>query len=194
MHLNYNNKLLSRLSKFYKVKPVILQNEWFLKHLNIGKISINEIGADILALALYIKTNFKSGVGICFGTATFAVSVSNKKVHGVMITPSVYSMLDSLNKSTELTTAKAISKSMYNYFEFGDDTPKALASGANHLTKGFIDSIIAYANSKYKIRNICVCGGKARLLSFLNSKEYTKKITIKIDAILDGYYLLAKSL
>lgn len=189
-----NKTIINKLAKTYKVKPIVIENTMFKKHFNLAKFDLKEVGSDILSFALYLKLTYKKAIGICFGTATFTVCVNDKNVLGVTIVPSVYSLLESLNTSTELTKANSIKESMFNYFNFGTDTPTALASGANHMTKGFIDEVISYANKKYGITKCAITGGKSNLMKFLKTKEYTKKIAVVNELILQGYYLLVKSL
>lgn len=193
---SFNNKIIDKLYKTYKVKAKLIENKMFLKHFDLSKFDLNEIGTDILGLALYIKQEHKKCCAISFGTATFSIAVDNKKLYGVMIAPSFSSAFDTLNSSTELTRTNKFDskKNLYNWFDYGHDTPTALAAGANHLAKGFVDSLICFTSKKYKINKFCVCGGKSKNLMFLKQKEYAKKIAVLDEPTLTGYYFLTKSL
>lgn len=193
---SFNNKIINKLKTTYKVTPKLINNENFLKHFDLSKFNVNEIGTDILGLAMYIKTVYKKACAISFGTATFSIAVDNKELHGVMIAPSFSSAFDTLNTSTELTrTNKFEAKTnLYGWFDYGFNTPTALAAGANHLAKGFVDSLIEFTSKKYNINKYCVCGGKCKTLTFLKQKKYTKKIAVLEEPILTGYYFLTKDL
>lgn len=168
----------------------------FTKHFDLKKFDLNEIGTDILGLALYLKVNYKKAMAISFGTAIFSVAVNNKQIYGVMIAPDFLSALDDLNKLTELTRTNDFNqnKKLHNWFKFGNNTPKALAAGINHLSKGFIDNMYDYAKKEIKVNKLYVCGGRSKEIYFLNSKEYSKKIITLSDPIIEGYYYLVKSL
>ncbi|MDE6476716.1 MAG: type III pantothenate kinase [Mycoplasmoidaceae bacterium] len=191
---SFNNKIINKLHATYKVTPKLIKNQMFLEHFDLSKFNINEIGTDILGLAIYIKTVYKKACAISFGTATFSIAVDNKKLHGVMIAPSFSFAFDTLNTSTELTRTNEFDAktNLYSWFDYGFNTPTALAAGANHLAKGFVDSLIEFTSKKYNIKKYCVCGGKTKTLTFLKQKKYTKKIAVLEEPILTGYYFLTK--
>ncbi len=193
---SFNERISKKIYKIYKIKPIIISNKMFTKHFDLKKFDLNEIGTDILGLALYLKVNYKKAMAISFGTAIFSVAVNNKQIYGVMIAPDFLSALDDLNKLTELTRTNDFNqnKKLHNWFKFGNNTPKALAAGINHLSKGFIDNMYDYAKKEIKVNKLYVCGGRSKEIYFLNSKEYSKKIITLSDPIIEGYYYLVKSL
>ncbi len=193
---SFNRIISKKIFKEYKIKPIIISNKMFSKHFNLKKFNLNEIGTDILGLALYLKNNHKKAMAISFGTATFSVAVNNRQIYGVIIAPAFLSAFDNLNKLTELTRTNNfnVNKKLHNQFKFGNNTAEALAAGINHLSKGFIDNMYDYAKNEIKLNKLYICGGKSKEMHFLNSKEYSKKIITLSDPVIQGYYYLIKSL
>ncbi|MDE7433925.1 MAG: type III pantothenate kinase, partial [Mycoplasmoidaceae bacterium] len=153
---------------------------------------LNEGGADILALAFYVKSCFKKGIGLSLGTANFAVGVNDKKLLGAIITPGLDHMLNTLQSSTELVNKDNKVKQSNLFFDFGINTEQALDSGSSHMLLGFINSLINMSKSKHSLTSLCICGGNSVLIKKGLDKTKLKKITFNPNAVIEGYYLLVK--
>lgn len=177
-----NQQISNDVYKKFHIKPWIVNVGDFDSEFNLSKFDKNEIGLDILAFAYAIKSILKKGIGISFGTATFAVVVNKDIIHGVAIAPSFDNGLSDLTKNTALI--KNINIDHIN-FDFGNNTQLALCSGITHSVNGFINSISSYARKLYGISNVYVSGGKD------NWVELTDKIQRLDNAILIGYDLIS---
>jgi pantothenate kinase type III len=118
----------------------------------------NELGLDILSFAYYIQKSYIKGVGISFGTATFAVAVNQKCIYGVAIAPAFVDSINSLFTQTALIKQTTIN---YINFDLGHNTNTALSSGATHSVNGFVNSIMCFCKQHYKINDVYVTGGKS---------------------------------
>jgi type III pantothenate kinase len=181
-----NVLVIDDIYKTYKIRPQLINGADFKAHFDLAKFDINEIGIDILGYAMFIKSNYKSGVGICFGTATFAVAVDNNKIYGVAIAPSIELGIQHLSRRAELIHNYQVNKIQKI---FGFNTSTAIASGAAHMAEGFVQSVAAYAKQKYHINDVYVSGGKSIYLQTLESKN----IHFIHNAILLGYFELLKT-
>jgi type III pantothenate kinase len=166
-----------------KIKAKIINIRDFESSFNLSQFNKKEIGLDILAFALFIKNKYKSGIGISFGTATFAVAVNNKTIKGVVIAPSIQLGIHQLNETTSLIKTKSFGQ-IKNQLSFGKNTNQSLASGASHMAKGFIESIQKYASDNYNIKNVYISGGKSYYLHFVNNMSNVATID---NAVLLGY-------
>ncbi|MDR0985895.1 MAG: type III pantothenate kinase [Mycoplasmataceae bacterium] len=180
-----NKKISSQLFKQYKLKPKLIRSKDFKNQFNLSKFNINEIGLDILALAMYIKSLNKKALGICFGTATFAIAINNKNIYGVSIAPSIEFGLKHLGNLTELTKTNNV---CHKYLlSFGNSTKTALTSGGSHMARGYILSCLDYCKNKYDINHCYITGGKSDAIIGLPNN-----ISHIDNAILKGYYLVAR--
>jgi pantothenate kinase type III len=127
------------------------------------------------------------GVGISFGTATFAVCVKNNKMYGAIIAPSIETGIKNLHSKTALVRCKSITKLSAN---FGVDTETALQAGAFHMVNGFINSALMYANKKYHINHAYATGGKLKAIKV----SCGENIHFVDHAVIWGYFYLTKVL
>jgi type III pantothenate kinase len=163
-----NKKIIDKIYRTYKVNATLIRQKDFTTQFNLNKFNLNEIGMDILALCQFIKIKHKSGVGICFGTATFAVCVKNKTFYGAMIAPSIETSVKHLHDRTELIKPQSIAKLNRS---LGFDTQTALQSGAFHMADGFVDNVLCFALQKYGIKKAYITGGKLKEIKILNKKN-----------------------
>jgi pantothenate kinase type III len=183
-------RIESDIHALTKTNVRVIKSIDFKKEFNLKKFNVNEIGTDILALALAVKKNYKSGVGISFGTATFAVCVDDSHLLGAIIAPSIELGIQQLTKTTSLITKKSIDLTSGN-LAFATNTKGSLQSGSSHMAKGFVVSIMDYVNKQYHIRKTLITGGKTSYLQFLDKLPDVKILN---DATLIGYYQLSKTI
>jgi pantothenate kinase type III len=182
------NRLVRDLQFVTKMPVTLITADHFKKVFNLDRFCINEIGSDILALALTVKQLVNDGIGVSFGTATFAVVVKGEELIGVAIAPSIELGTKQLGNITSLIKNKSISTKLGN-LDFGCNTTTSLQSGGSHMARGFVMSILEYANKHYQINKAIVTGGKTNYLKFIDK---TPHIKIVDNAVLLGYYQITK--
>ncbi|MDR0675127.1 MAG: type III pantothenate kinase [Mycoplasmataceae bacterium] len=165
------------------IKPIDFKSVF-----NLTKFPIKEIGVDILGLALIVKHLYNKGVGISFGTATFAIIVNKQNLIGAAIAPSINLGIRQLQITTSLI--KKVNTKIGN-LNFGKNTLTALRSGGSHMAQGFIMSIFNYAHKHYHINQTLITGGKMIHLKFVKNLPNTD---ILDNAVLLGYYQLVKTI
>ncbi|MDR0825741.1 MAG: type III pantothenate kinase [Mycoplasmataceae bacterium] len=180
-----NKKLSNDLFKLTKVNPQKIKVTNFKAEFNLSKFNQSEIGTDILSLALFIKKTVHKGAGICFGTASYAVAVDNKTMHGAIIAPPIITGIEKLHLSTSML--RQTNMKMKQSFKFGSNTIEALTSGAAYMANGFITGIINYCKKHYGMTHFIITGGKARELELIDK---ISGATIVDNAILLGYQYL----
>jgi type III pantothenate kinase len=151
------NLISNDIYKKYHIKPKIININDFINLFNLDKFNKKEMGLDILAFALAIKNKHKQGIGISFGTATFAIAVKDNNLYGAIIAPSFDNALLSLTKTTALIKKANVNDISFN---LGTNTITALSSGMAHSVNGFINSVVVYCKKNYGIDNVYVSGGK----------------------------------
>jgi type III pantothenate kinase len=182
------NKLLNDLEFITKCKINLIKPEHFKFVFDLSKFPMNEIGVDILAIALITKHLYRQGIGISFGTATFAVVVNEKQILGVAIAPSIE--LGTRHLETTTSLIKKVNTTIGN-LSLGKNTKTSLQSGGSHMARGFVMSLLEHVNSHYKINKILITGGKTNLLKFIAKIPHTQ---ILDHAVLLGYYELVKTI
>ncbi|MDR3257825.1 MAG: type III pantothenate kinase [Mycoplasmataceae bacterium] len=187
---NIGERIAKDVYTSFKIKAKVISTKDFDSSFVLSPFNKKEIGLDILAFALFIKNKYKSGVGISFGTATFAVAVNNKKIEGVVIAPSILLGIHQLSETTSLINTKGFGL-LKNQLSFGKNTNQSLASGASHMARGFISSIQEYATKHYKINKVYISGGKSHYLQFTDKMNNVKTID---EVILLGYNELIKTI
>jgi type III pantothenate kinase len=179
-------RLLHDLKSITTINAKLIKPSDFKLIFDLSKFNANEIGTDILALALITKHLQKKAIAICFGTATFAVLVNNNQLIGVSIAPSIELGIKQLSTTTSLI--KKVNTEIGD-LDLGTNTPTSLQSGGSHMARGFIISILDYVNKHYHINKALITGGKTTYLKFIKHIPYT---TVLNHAILLGYYHLTK--
>jgi pantothenate kinase type III len=187
---NIDRHIAKYIHTSFKINVKIIKAEDFSSDFILSSFNKKEIGLDILAFALYIKNKYKSGIGISFGTATFAVAVNRNRIEGVVIAPSILLGIHQLSGTTSLINTKHFSTTK-SQLSFGRNTNQSLASGASHMAKGFIASIQEYAIKHYKISKVYISGGKSHYLQF--AKKMNNVTTID-EVVLLGYNQLIKTI
>jgi type III pantothenate kinase len=157
--LKLNTKIYDDIYHKYHIVSKIVTIQDFKKQFNLSRFKKqNEMGLDILAFALLIKSKYQSGIGISFGTATFAVAINDNIIHGVAIAPAFTDSLNQLSKKTALIKNANLGKIC---FSLGNDTKSALSSGIAHVVNGFIQSITSYCQKQYGVDCVYITGGKS---------------------------------
>jgi type III pantothenate kinase len=182
------NELIQDLKSITKNKVILIKPIDFKACFKLDKFPINEIGADILALALITKHLYRNGIGVSFGTATFAVVIKNNQIVGVAIAPSIELGTKHLETTTSLI--KNANAKIGN-LKLGNNTTTSLQSGGSHMARGFIMSLLDYTNKHYHINKVLITGGKTSSLKFITKISQAK---ILDHAILLGYYQLVKTI
>lgn len=178
---NINKTIANDIYRRYHFHPTIASIKNFDGEFDLSSFNKQEIGLDILAFALAIKKTYQKGVGICFGTATFAVAVSKKTIYGVAITPSFDIALQTIFKKTALI--KKTKVELIN-FKLGKNTSESLKSGVAHNVNGFINSVASYCQETYRLSNVYIDGGKTKWVKFSNKIQHFD------NAVLIGYDLI----
>ena len=188
---NLMNNVINLIKAISDCQIIIIKAKDFCDELDLSKFDLNELGVDILAYSLFLKKTYTKAIGICFGTALFAIGVSNSVLHGAIILPQIESGLKQLEQNTELI--KIDWKEMNNknaYLDFGYNTPTALISGINHAYNGIIMSICNYFYQTLKLNTLCITGGNSGKLIFdQNNVKQTKVYWVK-NAVIKGYAFL----
>jgi type III pantothenate kinase len=153
-----NQKIVNDIYKKYHIQTKVINAKDFNKHFDLSRFNQNEIGLDILAFALAIKSKYLKGIGISFGTATFAICVDKNIIHGVAIAPSFDEGLQSIFHKTALIKNTKISSIN---FKLGSNTAQSLSSGVAHSVNGFVNSVMVHCQQNYHISNVFVDGGKS---------------------------------
>ncbi|MDR2369448.1 MAG: type III pantothenate kinase [Mycoplasmataceae bacterium] len=184
-----NTRLLHDLQRITKINVTLIKANDFQTSFGLSQFNTNEIGVDILGLALITKLCYQTGVAISFGTATFAVAVKRNTLIGVAIAPSIELGTRQLQTTTSLI--KKVNTKIGN-LSFGRNTTTALQSGGSHMARGFIISVLDYVRQHYRINHVLIAGGKTAYL-----KKIIKKIPhakVLSHAVLLGYYQLIKTI
>ena len=180
-----NKTLKDAIEKVFKIKPIFVQNNQFINAFDLSKFNINEVGTDILAFALYLQKTYKKSIGICYGTALFAIGVDNKKLLGAIILPHIDTGLKELSRKTEMINNEKIDFN-HSSLEFGHNTKEALTSGINHFYMGVTTNIVNYFHKFHKFNNLCLTGGnRLRLKLFDKSNEKIKVFDVS-NAVTKG--------
>lgn len=99
---NLMNNVINLIKAISDCQIIIIKAKDFCDELDLSKFDLNELGVDILAYSLFLKKTYTKAIGICFGTALFAIGVSNSVLHGAIILPQIESGLKQLEQNTEL--------------------------------------------------------------------------------------------
>lgn len=182
------NKLLKFIVEQKNISFYIITNNDFKNCFNYEKFNLQEIAPDILSLAYYVKCNYHTGMGLCFGTAYFSTIILNDNFEGVIIAPSVELGLEKLIDSAELI--KSIPSNYESYI--GTNTIDCLSAGARHMIEGFTLNISKHVLTNYNIKNIIITGGKSH--SLLNLKSTDFNFIHVENAIILGYKIIIDEL
>lgn len=188
--LNFEKILLSFLKEnFPLIKTILLTKKFFFNNCENDGWNVNkkQVGLDIIAYSYYIGQISDSGLGISFGTLTFACAVENKKLKGAVIAPRFSTAPFDEIKSVSLINSFKIDYQLGKVF--GNDTNAAVSSGLLHYFMGFIESLTIQAKNDYGIKKVYVTGGNAR---FIRSLKCNIKFEFDSFIILKGYYLISK--
>lgn len=184
-----NNKLNKWIKLITKVDSILITDKNFEKYFNLSKFK-DEVGVDILGFSYFLSKKYIKALGICFGTAMFAVGVDKKKLYGAIITPYIEKGIRELLARTEMMRLQKKESFQKPFYDFGINTVQALTSGVNHFYMGFTNNICEYFNEKYGFNKLCITGGnqnKIQYSPFIIKNFNAEKID---NAVLKGYLLL----
>lgn len=185
-HINKWKKFYSGLKQYFKSAPRIFTKSDFANMFDLKQYENVNIGTDILALNLFLKTNYGRACGFCLGTAYWATIVENKFIRGVVIAPNV---VNSLNGLLETTNIKTKLPDVYEK-EIGYDTITALEAGTKNMIEGFVINFAKYAKRQFNIDKFIITGGDMQNVSYLKSNKV--KFELIEHGVLHGYNILAE--
>jgi pantothenate kinase type III len=164
------------------VTPQIITSKDFKQAFDLRKYNLNEIGTDILAFALCVQDHQPKALGICFGTATFAVAINHRQINGVVIAPSIATGVKNLSTVTAMIRINKQDIKLLNS-DLGQNTLTAVVGGSYHMFHGFINSLRDYCLKHYHIKQTYLSGGKLKQLNI----KTTPHLKIINHAVLCGY-------
>lgn len=184
-----NDQIVKSIKSACKITPEFLTMEDFKKVLNLSKFK-EEIGVDILGYAYFLSKKYTKAIGICFGTAMFAIGVDGKDIYGAIITPYIEKGIRELLARTEMMKLQKRQSFQKTFYDFGTNTVEALTSGVNHFYMGFANNICEHFNNKYGFKKLCITGGnqnKIQYSPFIIKTFDTERID---NGVLRGYLYL----
>jgi len=186
---SFNKSLEKSIEKIFNIKAIFVKNNEFINDFDLSKFDLNEIGTDILAFALYLKKTYKKAIGICYGTALFAIGVNNDQLLGAIILPHIDTGLKELSQRTEMINHEKIDSDC-DTLEFGCNTQEALASGISHFYMGITTNITNYFHKFHKFDNLCLTGGNRSKLKLFEKSSKNIKVFDIPNAVTKGLALL----
>ncbi|MDR3163560.1 MAG: type III pantothenate kinase [Mycoplasmataceae bacterium] len=183
---SFNKPFTKTLLTLFHIKPqIILAKDFVPSFHQLAKLNLSEIGTDILAFALSISRLHSKALGICFGTATFAVAINTHKIYGVVIAPSIATGINNLTTQTAMIKINGDQiTSLTN--NLGHDTHSAIAGGSYHMFMGFINNLKTYCVRKYNIHHVYLTGGRIKQLHIKQNAH----LKIIHHAVLLGYAMI----
>lgn len=186
-----NKEVVKYIKNLTGSNPVFLNNLMFAKVFDLSNFdNVNEVGIDILGFAYYLQHQYKKVIGICYGTALFAVGVNNKKIYGVILAPLIEIGIRKLIQKAELIDKNKDYKCDIKTFDFGLNTQDAFNSGMNHIYYGFTTNVMNYFYDKYQISTLCITGGNKDKINMNKKQAKNFHIDWVDNAVLKGYSLL----
>ncbi|WP_371246796.1 type III pantothenate kinase [Mycoplasmopsis agassizii] len=149
------NYLFERLAKNFYQCEITFLNATNTTKLNLGDANQSQVGADILANAIYAASLYKKAIVVSLGTATVISQVKNKRLQGAIIAPGLYNSYLNL-----IETAPKLPLLKFNYLEknLGNNTEEALSIG---FINGFFYMIESLAKNIDPKSKILITGGDA---------------------------------
>lgn len=160
----------------------IIKNDFYKKIVR-DEFNINEIGLDILSSSYESLKIYEKCLLISYGTTIFATLNFDKKIQGVIIMPSIINSFENVFDRCELIKKSKLTLSSSS---FGIDTNSSLNSGYYHMLNGTILNIINYANEKFGIKDVIICGGNAASMMNINLKCNINLDDTKKDIVILG--------
>ena len=179
-------KYYSGLKTHYHVAPRIFSKKDFNNMFDLKQFESVEIGTDILAFNLFLKTNYGRACGFCLGTAYWATIVENKFIRGVVIAPNVVNSIRGLFSTTNI---KSKIPEIFEK-EIGYDTITSIEAGTKNMIEGFVINFAKYAKRQFNIDKFIVTGGDMRNVNHLKTNKV--KFELIENGVLQGYNILAE--
>ena len=132
------------------------------------------LGADIVALSLFVSSKTNNGLIINMGTATTITHVKNKELIGVVIIPGFQTSLNALLRDAAKLSQLELKISQN---KIGKNTEEAISIGMLNGTKYMLEGIV---NSIDPEADVFLSGGNARpIKKMLNNFNFVKEATIE---------------
>lgn len=179
-----NNNNFSKVSKLLEGKKSI--GIEFIKPLK-QKGFYKTMGVDRIANTYHIIKRKKEGIVLSLGTMNVIDIIKEGQFKGGMIFPGVESMINCVNRDTNLINAQKGFN--YNTCKMGLNTEDCVCTGVANILRNGIISTVRKLQKEYDINSIYYTGGGYRLVESESEWILDKLLTMKgIKDLARDYY------